>query len=108
MNINIEPYSFPLKFPFVITGYTFTDANTIRVTLHKDGHTGVGEAIGIYYEKERPESMTSMLKIVLHDRISHEEINDGDPILLEVKTLFGRCSIIDSFKIFFETPFLFL
>ena len=76
MNINIEPYSFPLKFPFVITGYTFTDANTIRVTLHKDGHTGVGEAIGIYYENERPESMKSMLKSVLHDRISHEEIND--------------------------------
>ena len=76
MQINIEPHTFPLKFPFVITGYTFTDANTIRVTLHKDGHSGVGEAIGIYYENETPESMTSMLKSVLHDRISQEEIND--------------------------------
>jgi len=76
MQINIEPHTFPLKFPFVITGHTFTDANTIRVTLHKDGHSGVGEAIGIYYENETPESMTSMLKSILHDRISQEEIND--------------------------------
>lgn len=76
MQINIKPHTFPLKFPFVITGYTFTDANTIRVTMHKDGHTGVGEAIGIYYENETPESMTSTLNSVLHDRISHEEIHE--------------------------------
>lgn len=75
MLINIEPHSFPLKFPFVITGYTFTNANTIRVTIQKDGHIGVGEAIGIYYEDETQESMTRTLNDVLHSRISHEEIN---------------------------------
>ncbi len=75
MLINIEPHSFPLKFPFVITGYTFTNANTIRVTIQKDGHIGIGEACGIYYEDETQESMTASLNDVLHSRISHEEIN---------------------------------
>lgn len=76
MHINIEPHSFPLKFPFVITGYTFTNANTIRVTIQKDGHIGVGEAIGIYYEDETPETMTNQLNEVLHNRLSHEELSE--------------------------------
>ena len=76
MLIKIDTHSFPLKFPFVITGYTFTAANTIRVTINKDGHSGMGEAIGIYYEDETPESMTATLNDALHNRISHEEIND--------------------------------
>lgn len=75
MRINIEPHSFPLKFPFVITGYTFTTANTVRVSIQKEGHVGIGEAIGIYYEDETPESMSTQLNEMLHNRISHEEIN---------------------------------
>ena len=76
MHFNIETHSFPLKEPFVITGYTFTDSNTVRVTIEKDGHIGRGEANGIYYENETPESMAKQIEDVVHSRLTHEEVDD--------------------------------
>lgn len=76
MQFKIETFSLPLKEPFVITGYTFTDASTVRVTIEKDGHIGRGEANGIYYENETPEFMAAQIEAVIHNRLVHEEVND--------------------------------
>ncbi|MBT5072592.1 MAG: dipeptide epimerase [Kordiimonadaceae bacterium] len=76
MNIKIETRAFPLKEPFVITGYTFTDADAIMVTLEKDGLIGRGEATGIYYEDETPASMTADLEKVINDSITQVEVNE--------------------------------
>jgi len=76
MHFKIEKKSYPLKSPFVITGYTFNNADAVQVTIEKDGHIGRGEANGIYYEDETPESMAAQIEDVIHSRLTHEEVND--------------------------------
>jgi L-Ala-D/L-Glu epimerase len=41
--------SFPLKRPFSITGYTFTDADVLTVEIDDGTVTGRGEGCGVYY-----------------------------------------------------------
>jgi len=62
MKIKIEEISFPFKAPFTITGHTFTDSDTVRVTLEEGGFAGRGEAMGIYYENETAASMMAQLE----------------------------------------------
>ncbi len=71
MKLTIEKIALPYKAPFVITGYTFTSADTVRVTLEEDGPTGRGEALtgrgeafGIYYADETMGSMAEQLESV--------------------------------------------
>jgi len=52
----------PLKAPFRITGYTFTEAALIVVTLTQDGISGRGEAAGVHYRGESPESMVAQVE----------------------------------------------
>ena len=75
MHFIIETHEFPLKEPFAITGYTFTASNTVQVTIEKDGHVGRGEANGIYYENETPESMAAQIESVINNRLTHEEVD---------------------------------
>ena len=49
--------SWPTKEPFSITGYTFTEARVLHVTLVENGCTGQGEATGVYYLNETADSM---------------------------------------------------
>ena len=74
MDFKIEKKVFPLNSPFVITGYTFNDANAVWVTINKDGHIGRGEANGIYYENETPERMAAQIGSILHKNLTHEEV----------------------------------
>ena len=74
MDFKIEKKVFPLNSPFVITGYTFNDANAVWVTINKDGQIGRGEANGIYYENETPERMAAQIESILHKNLTHEEI----------------------------------
>ncbi len=76
MQIKIETKSYPLKEPFIITGYTFNDADAVQVTVEKEGHIGRGEANGIYYEGETPESMAAQIEEVFHSQIAHEEVDE--------------------------------
>ncbi len=76
MHFKIETHSFPLKEPFVITGYTFNDSSTVRVIIEKDGHIGRGEANGIYYENETAQSMARQIEDVVHSRLTHEEVDE--------------------------------
>ena len=55
---------FPLKAPFTITGYTFTQMQAIWATLEHDGYRGRGEAQGLYYQGDTPESMAAELESV--------------------------------------------
>lgn len=64
MKMTIQPVSFPLKAPFVITGYTFTEMKAIWVTLDHGGYRGKGEATGLYYFGDTPESMTETLETI--------------------------------------------
>ena len=62
--MRIETGRFALSQPFVITGHTFTEITPVWVSLEADGHTGRGEAIGVYYTGETTPSMVDQLEAV--------------------------------------------
>ncbi len=75
MKISIQKRSFELIFPFTITGYTFTQIDTIQVTVRENGTLGKGEAVGVYYMNETPDSMIAQInEIAIPDDL--ENIND--------------------------------
>ena len=61
MKMNIEKINYPLRKPFVISGYQFTESQTIRVTLNDNEHQGHGEGVGVYYMDETQETMFQQL-----------------------------------------------
>ncbi|WP_417464855.1 dipeptide epimerase [Kordiimonas sp.] len=61
MKMSFEKVSFPLKAPFVITGYTFNTTDTVRVTLEADGVKGHGEGVGVYYLNDTADVMMEQL-----------------------------------------------
>ncbi|MFC3052327.1 dipeptide epimerase [Kordiimonas pumila] len=61
MKIKIERIPFPFRFAFTITGYTFTVADTVRVTLCDGVFQGRGEGVGVYYTDDMPDGMTAQL-----------------------------------------------
>ena len=56
--------SWPTKAPFRITGYTFTEARVLLVTITEGNHCGRGEATGIYYLNENADSMLAQAQTV--------------------------------------------
>lgn len=52
---SVETWEF--ETPFSITGYTFSTADLVHVTITQNGETGHGEAAGVYYLDETGESM---------------------------------------------------
>jgi L-alanine-DL-glutamate epimerase-like enolase superfamily enzyme len=64
MQLHIDIEHFPFKAPFRITGHTITEADVIVVTLTEDGVSGRGEASGVYYHDEVPQSMARQLEDV--------------------------------------------
>ncbi len=67
LDMKVEKHAFPLKAPFVITGYTFTASETVRVVLEQDGFVGRGEANGVYYKNESVASMVNQLEAIKHN-----------------------------------------
>jgi L-alanine-DL-glutamate epimerase-like enolase superfamily enzyme len=53
-----------LRAPFRITGHVFTEQCVVVVTLQADGHTGRGEASGVYYRDDVPEKILEQLHAV--------------------------------------------
>ena len=76
MRVEIE--KFPLKEPFHITGYTLVEATVLTVTLHSHGHTGRGEASGVYYRKN--DDVPGMLKQIETVRAQIEGGIDRDSL----------------------------
>ena len=64
MNLQIDIERWPLRAPFRITGYTFTESEVIVVTLTEGGAWGRGEAAGVYYLGESPQSMVRQLEAI--------------------------------------------
>lgn len=69
MTIDIGPVTlsaqieeWPLAAPFRITGYTFESIHVLAVSLTKDGHVGRGEAAGVYYKNEKPETLLQQVQ----------------------------------------------
>ena len=60
----LESRSWRLKEPFVIARGTRTVANSIVVLLEAGGHVGRGEATGVPYRGETPESMSAQIEQV--------------------------------------------
>ena len=53
--------TWPALIPFRIAGITFDDFPLIVCDIEQDGVTGSGEALGVYYLDETPESMTAQV-----------------------------------------------
>lgn len=66
-SLEIRTEQWLLKEPFRISGYTFTDAKIICVTLREGAMAGMGEAAGVYYRDETPPSMTAQIEAVRSD-----------------------------------------
>ncbi|WP_426700258.1 dipeptide epimerase [Rhodanobacter sp. Col0626] len=66
LQVGIEKWA--MTAPFHITGYTFTEIETLVVTLHEDGRSGRGEALGVYYHHDTPASMLLQVE-ALRERI---------------------------------------
>jgi L-alanine-DL-glutamate epimerase-like enolase superfamily enzyme len=49
--------SWPLKWPFFITGHVFHASEIVVVTLSDGEHTGRGEAAGVYYHGDTPATL---------------------------------------------------
>jgi L-Ala-D/L-Glu epimerase len=56
--------SWEMKIPFRITGHVFTEARVLHVTILENGCQGRGEASGIYYLDETPDSMLAQAESV--------------------------------------------
>lgn len=52
----------PMKAPFHITGYTFTEFDALVVTLREGGMVGRGEAQGVYYKHDNPPEMLAQVE----------------------------------------------
>lgn len=61
-SLTLERECWPLKQPFRITGYTFTEIEVLVVTLAQGEHIGRGEATGVYYRDDRPAGMMRQLE----------------------------------------------
>ena len=56
--------SWEMKIPFRITGHVFTEARVLHVKILENGCQGRGEASGIYYLDETPDSMHAQAESV--------------------------------------------
>jgi L-alanine-DL-glutamate epimerase-like enolase superfamily enzyme len=54
----------PLRSPFVISGYTFTDLTVVVVRISRRGGTGEGEAAGVYYLEDDAPHMLAAIESV--------------------------------------------
>lgn len=62
--ISVRTETWPSLVPFRISGITFDDFPLIVCDIEEDGVTGSGEALGVYYFDETPESMTAQIEDV--------------------------------------------
>lgn len=67
MTFRTEIIRRPLARPFAITGYTFTHLDALWVYLDRDGVTGRGEGVGMYYRGETPKKMAAQLEVIRAD-----------------------------------------
>lgn len=62
LRLDVALENLPLRSPFRISGYTFTDVPVLVVTLEQDGFCGRGEATGVYYLDDDPPAMQELIE----------------------------------------------
>ena len=75
--VQLSIQSWPTRSPFRITGYTFTEAQVLYVTMTEQGVTGHGEAAGVYYLDETGNSMLAQaeaIKSTLQQGVGREQL----------------------------------
>jgi L-alanine-DL-glutamate epimerase-like enolase superfamily enzyme len=64
VTLQVDVEKWPLKAPFRITGYTFVEVDVVVASISSRGHTGRGEAAGVYYRGEKAASMVAQIEAV--------------------------------------------
>jgi L-Ala-D/L-Glu epimerase len=75
--VRLETETWEMTVPFRITGHVFTAAHVLVASITEDGHTGRGEAAGVYYLGETAASMLEQAKSIgpaLERGIDREEL----------------------------------
>lgn len=62
LQMQVEIERLPLKSPFRISGYTFTEIPVAVVTLRSGALVGRGEAAGVYYLEDTPDRIAATLE----------------------------------------------
>ena len=89
LSVSVEKWAF--NTPFHITGYTFSTADLVYVTIEQDGRTGRGEAAGVYYLDETGESMRDQV-LAVSEAV---ETGAGREDLLELLPAGGARNAVD-------------
>jgi len=77
LKLHMEIETWPLIAPFRIAGYTFESIDLLLVRLETEGCAGLGEAAGVYYRNDVPDSMfrqIEALRGVIEAGISRESL----------------------------------
>jgi L-alanine-DL-glutamate epimerase-like enolase superfamily enzyme len=73
----------PLRAPFRIAGFTFTEITVLVVELIEDGRRGRGEAAGVYYLGDHPAGMAPVLEAhrpTIEAGLTRDELRELLPI----------------------------
>jgi len=65
--LQVEVEKWPLKAPFRITGFTFTEIDVVIATVTCGSDTGRGEAAGVYYRDDTAAAMVTQIEAVRAD-----------------------------------------
>ena len=92
MKLTVQKKSWPLREPFVIARATYTNSAVIIVELHDGPFVGRGEAAGVDYHGETPDSMVAQVEAVR----SQVEAGITRAELLKVLPIGGARNAIDA------------
>ncbi|MEH0167094.1 dipeptide epimerase [Roseateles microcysteis] len=82
IDLSYQLQALPLREPFQISGYTFTEMQALHLQLKNGPHSGRGEASGVYYLQDRPADMPvqlDALREALREGLSREQLRLGMP-----------------------------
>lgn len=83
LKLDVALEKLPLRAPFRISGYTFTDVPVLLVTLEQHGLRGRGEATGVYYFNDDPPAMKESIEAkrdAIEGGVTREELRQLLPI----------------------------
>jgi L-alanine-DL-glutamate epimerase-like enolase superfamily enzyme len=64
LRLTVAVESWPLKWPFFITGHVFHASEIVVATLSDGEHVGRGEAAGVYYHGDTPKTLAAGIEAV--------------------------------------------
>ncbi len=64
IQLDLEVQSWPLKVPFRITGHVWEHLGLVICSLSRSGHSGRGEATGVFYRGESAEGLKAQIESV--------------------------------------------